>query len=286
MSDFEYRVWVQYVLSADDYGVMRASASVLRADNPRLEAAPLKGVERAMQALEASGLIEKFEHQGVRYWWQTDWQDFQGVRYPRDTMHPQPTDDQLRCATEPTRKLFALRSVPSRQRLRNGSENVSETVTETSPLPVRAGGRETLTLTQTLQGSGSSKEIQISTAQPAWRQRGQGHGSLLAGEAFHRRNCAPWAFAACQRGVCIPKYDWPKWELRQPAEALQAFVEAWAERAASAGDAPEKFWPQAFTAHFGSAAPLPVTPQTKGARAVKAFDDAYDAIQAQKAIRP
>lgn len=132
----------------------------------------------------------------------------------------------------------------------------------------------------------SEEEIPISTVAPVWGQRHTRRPSLAAGESFHRRNCAPWAFAACQRGVCIPKYDWPKWELRQPTEALQAFIEAWAERAASAGDAPEKFWPQAFTAHFGSVAPLPVTAQTKGARAVKAFDDAYDAIQAQKAIRP
>ena len=36
LTDFEYRVWNQYLLSADDFGVMRATAVKLQADNDAL----------------------------------------------------------------------------------------------------------------------------------------------------------------------------------------------------------------------------------------------------------
>lgn len=141
LGHLEFRVWVQYVLSADDYGVMRASATVLRADNLRLEREPFKRIVAAMLALEEIGLVQIFEHQGVKFWWQTDWQDFQSVRYPRDTVNPAPSAERLGDATVRTRDLFALREKPSRERLRNGSE--------IDQIPARAGGRETLTQTQT-----------------------------------------------------------------------------------------------------------------------------------------
>jgi hypothetical protein len=54
LNHLEFRIWVQYVLSADDYGVMRGSASVLMADNPRLEQEPLRKVEAAMKAVVAA----------------------------------------------------------------------------------------------------------------------------------------------------------------------------------------------------------------------------------------
>lgn len=88
---------------------------------------------------------------------------------------------------------------------------------------------------------------------PAWRQRIQQGKSLTHGEAGHKRNCAPWAYAACEAGLCVPKYLWPQWEKRQPLEALRAFVLEWAPRAK--GDKAEKFWPAAFEAHFGIGAP-------------------------------
>lgn len=137
-----------------------------------------------------------------------------------------------------------------------------------------------------LSGFDDPKEIPISTEPPAWGPRSSRRGSLVGLEGTHRLNCAPWAFTACQRGVCVPKYLWPQWELRKPVEELRAFVDAWAERAASAGDKPEKFWPVAFEAHFGTAAPQPVSTHTKGSRAVDAMDRAYEAIQAQKAGKP
>lgn len=136
-----FRVWCQYVLSADDYGVMRASASVVRADNPRLEQEPLRAIVRAMVTIEQSGLVQTFAHQSVTYWWQTDWQDFQGIRYPRDSVNPKPAPEVIATATPKTQRLFAVRSVSTPQDFGNGSE--------IDPHPAGAGGRQTLPLTQT-----------------------------------------------------------------------------------------------------------------------------------------
>lgn len=152
LDHLEFRVWVQYVLSADDYGVMRASATVLRADNQRLEREPFKRVVAAMMTLERVGLVQIFEHQGTKFWWQTDWQDFQNVRYPRDTVNPPPSPEKIATATAKTQQLFGLRSV--------GSQKHSENISEIVRTPARAGVRETQTLTptQTPEGSGVERE--------------------------------------------------------------------------------------------------------------------------------
>jgi hypothetical protein len=109
LDHLSFRVWVQYILSADDYGVMRASASVLQADNRNLDREPTRRVQRAMDAITSAGLVETFVHQGETYWWQVDWQDFQQLKYPRDSVHPAPPEADLERATEATRTLFRTR---------------------------------------------------------------------------------------------------------------------------------------------------------------------------------
>ena len=90
LSDLEYRVWTTYVLAADDFGVMRAEAVAFQAAHDALGARPAKAVRRAIERLVEVELVAAFEHQGARYVYQTDWQDFQRVRYPLRTMHPLP----------------------------------------------------------------------------------------------------------------------------------------------------------------------------------------------------
>lgn len=109
LSHLEYRVWTQYILSADDYGVMRASAAVIQADNRNLDDEPTSRIKRAMDAILNAGLVETFTLQGQVYWWQVDWQDFQQIKYPRDSVHPTPPEADLERATEPTRSLFLTR---------------------------------------------------------------------------------------------------------------------------------------------------------------------------------
>jgi hypothetical protein len=94
----------------------------------------------------------------------------------------------------------------------------------------------------------------VSSVEPRW-----GNGPRRADPSnrdldYHRRNCPvepfPWAKAACEAGVCIPKYLWMKWAKRKSAEELRVFVELWTPR--FAGDREEDFWPRAFASHFGT----------------------------------
>jgi hypothetical protein len=150
LNHLEFRVWVQYVLSADDFGVMRASVSVLRADNPCLEREPAKAIERALGRVIELGLIQRFTHQGEPYLWQRDWQDFQGVRYPRETVLPMPPPAEVAKGTDKTRKLFAVRANTERGDCCVISEMTpqeSGKVSEVSPTPAGAGARETQTQT-------------------------------------------------------------------------------------------------------------------------------------------
>lgn len=155
LSDFEYRVWTQYILSADDFGVMRASATKLQSDNKRLETAPRKQVQAALERCIGLGLVRAFEHQGERFVFQHDWQTWQGVEYPRATIEPRPPD--LEACDDATRALFDKHPGGAGKRRGqppNGSgggggtfaersPNVPRMVPEGSPSNARACPRET-----------------------------------------------------------------------------------------------------------------------------------------------
>lgn len=167
LSDFEYRVWTQYLLSSDDFGVMRASGAKLQADNFVLERRPKRVVQAALERLITVGLLHTFEHQGERYVFQHNWQRFQGVEYPRATLEPKPPAEALRKCDDATRALFEKhpggagkrRGQPSSGSggsggtFSEGSPNVPQTFPEGSPSTARACPRETANgLRQTANG--------------------------------------------------------------------------------------------------------------------------------------
>ena len=145
LTDLEYRVWTQYLLSADDFGVMRATALALQNDNDHLANRPAKAVQRCLDALIQSGLIYIFTHQGKPYVYQHDWQTWQKVEYPRATLQPKPPDDGLAICDDATVLLFALHpggrgekfSWP-RKKSSNGSEMSSN---ESGKSSTNAGAR-------------------------------------------------------------------------------------------------------------------------------------------------
>ena len=246
-----FRVWHQYVLSADDYGVMRESASVLRADNPKLEAEPFRRVERALADVVASKLVQRFTHQGVSYLWQLDWQDFQQIRYPRDTVLPSPPPEELANATVLTQKLFALRAKPSRERLRN--------VSETAPIPAGAGGRQTLTQTQTPPDdlSDSEESLRETTNHGGTYRPVNPHAkptNLVNGAELRRHGSHAWCSWPGRDGLCVPVFLHQKFAGKLGGADAGARLIAWYptvvarfEGVAVAED-DVKFWQREFSA--------------------------------------
>lgn len=106
LTDFEFRVWDQYQLTADDFGVMRRSAINIQAENDSLADRPSVDVQAALERLVEVELVEAFEHQGRGYICQKDWQSFQKVEYPRLTTLPKPTDDVMARCDAGTQRLF------------------------------------------------------------------------------------------------------------------------------------------------------------------------------------
>lgn len=142
LTDLDFRVWVQYILSADDFGVMRRSPVTLQAANDHLLNRPKKAVDRCLDALVKSGLLLAFDHQGRAYVCQWDWQYWQKVDYPRPTLEPKPQDSILEQCCPLTRKLFTKHPGGTANKKPKDSQTFSENSEESSrQIPDYAGGR-------------------------------------------------------------------------------------------------------------------------------------------------
>jgi len=106
LTDLEFRVWTQYLLSADDFGVMRFSAITVQADNDSLHAKSTRIVQRCLERLIDIGLVVDFEHQQRKYLCQLNWHRYQKVAHPRHTIHPAPPREILDRCEEDTAALF------------------------------------------------------------------------------------------------------------------------------------------------------------------------------------
>ena len=99
LSDLEYRVWTTYVVATDDFGVMRADVVAFQAAHDALSTRPAGEIAKCVERLVETGLVAAFEHQGARYLYQWDWQDFQRVRFPARTLHPLPASAEVSART-------------------------------------------------------------------------------------------------------------------------------------------------------------------------------------------
>lgn len=135
LTDLEYRVWTQYLLSADDFGVMRGTHHPIQNDNDHLANRPAKLIQRCLDALVRVGLVRRFEHQGKPYVYQHDWQFWQKVYYPRATNQPAPPPDALADCCEATQRLFGFHPGGAKKKKPEDSEKVPGTFTEDSSLP-------------------------------------------------------------------------------------------------------------------------------------------------------
>jgi len=130
LTDQEFRVWITYIIAADDYGVMRREAVAIQAASDRLARLPARSVERSLDSIFNVGLWLGFEHQARPFVCQFDWQDWQKIRYPRESVNPVPPPEVLAECSPETTELFLMRSGK---------------IPETFQRLARAGGREWLT---------------------------------------------------------------------------------------------------------------------------------------------
>lgn len=108
LTDLEFRVWITYLLAADDFGVMPFHAAKIQGACRALAHKPRKALERVLQRFVDCGLVREFTMDGARHIYSPTWQGHQKIKYPRrDTHYPAPPVDLLEQCPEATRELFA-----------------------------------------------------------------------------------------------------------------------------------------------------------------------------------
>jgi hypothetical protein len=90
LTSLERDVWLVYKLAADDFGVMRFSATPLQDAARWLERQPAKRILRALEAVRDVHLVKSFDHQGQAYVFDPVWQTWQKITHPRQTKQPAP----------------------------------------------------------------------------------------------------------------------------------------------------------------------------------------------------
>lgn len=106
LSHLGFRVWMQYILSADDYGVCPAEAAKLQGDNPALNEEPMRRIQDQIENLVKIGLCGVFQDGKRRYLYQADWQTYQRIKHPSKTALPPVPAEVLEKCCEKTRELF------------------------------------------------------------------------------------------------------------------------------------------------------------------------------------
>jgi hypothetical protein len=184
LSHLEYRVWTQYILSADDFGVMRATAFKLQSDNDALAQEASEAVQLALERVIGVDLIQSFVHQRQRYVYQFDWQDWQKITWPSKTIHPAPPSDVLQGLTAATQALFA--AFPGGQKvLPKNSRSTSEELPEN--FPPRARASRAKRLMATANGSGLTATAEEQRFERFWNEYPKKVGKDAAWQAWLKR---------------------------------------------------------------------------------------------------
>jgi hypothetical protein len=297
LTDFEFRVWVQYILSADDYGVMLRSPLPLQNGSRALRRKTVKvsDLVSALERLVTLGLVSTFEHHGEQYVWQPDWQDRQNIRYPRPSVLPAPPPSALGAASAKTQKLFSKRSGVCSENFQSehgeravGGQDLTTTNTYTN---THTG----IDLPEGVQGEGSGS---TSDVPPAWSQSGRrgahgGHDTLINGrdQRRHGEHVGP----GCELGLCLLPAIASDHRARlsksndtgpdgRSREQFYRDVIADEQRRLDAGgqpcgDTPWQFWNKRFAEWLGLS-PDASQQTTKGARTAAAGRRLSDALAA------
>ena len=188
LSDLAFRVWTTYVLAADDFGVMRADAVAFQAAHDALRERGAEEVAASIERLVEVGLVSAFEHEGVRFLYQAEWQDFQRVRFPGRTVHPLPAEAMVSARTL---HLWSAHPGGSRLPAAKGSFGTSEPLrnyfgSSSAPLPNHFGTTSEVVPHQQNRGKSGSEKVRggrekhfgTTSEARAPRARGTDHRSL------------------------------------------------------------------------------------------------------------
>jgi hypothetical protein len=145
LTDLEYRVYMQTLLSADDFGVLRFSAITVQADSDALAARPTKAIQRALDVIKDFGLLMVFDHQNRVYACHPNWQDYQKIEYPRETFQPKPDAETMANCSPKTQHLFDSWPVRGRRTVSepipNGTQTEAQLARAQAPDTAKANGK-------------------------------------------------------------------------------------------------------------------------------------------------
>ena len=127
LTDLEFRVWIAYLLAADDFGVLPMLAAKIQAIDRTLSNRKRLRVDRALATLVDVGLVEQFDHQGQMFIFSKSWQTHQRIRHPRRTYFPKPPDSLCQICDSVTQELLAQHTGP------NGTSTYEESSGKITP---------------------------------------------------------------------------------------------------------------------------------------------------------
>lgn len=256
LTSLERDVWLIYKLAADDFGVMRFSATPLQDAALWLERQPAKRILQALTTVRSVGLIQSFEHQGRPYVFDPAWQTWQKILYPRSTKCPAPPLDT--CDAH-TRWLF--------QHHPNGGKLRSWQAPEVpKPSGIIPGGQPedsrnppgklpelSSPVSVLVDVSSDRVGVRVSgeDARPArGLSGGAGAGTFPRDHLYCRQPCVRVCVSEKQHGILRARHGGTDADL----DAFYADVRAKLDPSVPIGEKPWAFWDAQFLARFGGIA--------------------------------
>ncbi|MCR4375633.1 MAG: hypothetical protein NUW22_12370 [Acidobacteria bacterium] len=224
--------------------------------------------------------------------WETEGQDFR----VHDFLDWNPSKAQVEGyrAHDRERKQSRHRGQPDSNRNPTGIQTESERLPYARA--THAGGKSAsvsasagLDLSETEESVRETRDNsgRVVTAEGAWNGSRKRHsGSLIDGRAQRRHQGHAWC--AEREGFCIPDFLHAEFIGKLGTASADADLRAWYPAALtlfagrSVGEDSLQFWRNNFAVWVGTVTSKPTGTLGKGARAVHAFDAAYDAIQARR----
>jgi len=135
MTDFEFRLWIGLIVSADDAGRGDARPAIIKGSVfPLRDRVTVKDISAALHGLAAKGCVSLYEVDGKPYFWFPTWKDHQRIRDCKPKYPEPPAIDKL-----PQSAASCGELPQSAARIQYESEYESESESNTKEKGKRAG---------------------------------------------------------------------------------------------------------------------------------------------------